>query len=485
MPFMTGTRTSTASADAASANGAPGRPRIGLLGIMQELYDAMLPGITERQAGYAREVGEALSAVADVQVAAPARNRADIERTVAEFEAAGVDGLLVVMLTYGPGMRVSRALGGTRLPVCLANIQPVPQVTEAWDMADLTYNQGVHGAQDTANAMVKAGVQFHVITDDWRSDSFRDAVERWARAARAVTAWRSLKVAIFGYGMNEMGDIKVDETALLRKLGPQVHYVAPGLLWREVEAVSRDAIDAAIAEEDERFEIDPALSTEEREDHIRMQIALEKILRERGYGAYSTHFDAIADDGRFARLPMAAASTLMARGFGFAGEGDALTAALVAAGHQLLPDAHFTEMYAMDFPSDSILMSHMGEGNWRVARTDRKPRLIKRPLGIGGLADPPTILFQYQPGPATLATLFSLGGERFRMLVSEGEVLDTEELPSLEMPYGHFRPDSGVRACLDAWLRLGGPHHQVMHLGRHLEDWRIFCALTGVELHVV
>ena len=100
----------------------------------------------------------------------------------------------------------------------------------------------------------------------------------------------------------------------------------------------------------------------------------------------------------------------------------------------------------MDFPTDSILMSHMGEGNWRVARTDRKPRLIKRPLGIGGLADPPTILFQYQPGPATIATLLSLGGDRFRMIVSEGEVLDTEELPSLEMPYGHFRPDSGVRA---------------------------------------
>ena len=36
-------------------------PRIGLLGIMQELYDDMLPGITERQAGYARQVAEVLS----------------------------------------------------------------------------------------------------------------------------------------------------------------------------------------------------------------------------------------------------------------------------------------------------------------------------------------------------------------------------------------------------------------------------------------
>ena len=259
-------------------------------------------------------------------------------------------------------------------------------------------------------------------------------------------------------------------------------YIAPADLYRGAVAVEREAVDAALAEEDQRFEIDPALSAEEREDHIRMQVALERILTERGCRAYSTHFDAIAEDGRFARLPMAAASTLMAKGFGFAGEGDALTAALVAAGHELLGDSHFTEMYAMDFPSDSILMSHMGEGNWRVARRDRKPRLIKRPLGIGGLADPPTILFQYEPGPATIATLLSLGGDRFRLIVCEGEVLDTEELPSLEMPYGQFRPDSGVRDCLDAWLRLGGPHHQVMHLGRQLETWRVFCELTGIEL---
>ena len=133
----------------------------------------------------------------------------------------------------------------------------------------------------------------------------------------------------------------------------------------------------------------------------------------------------------------------MAKGYGYAAEGDVLTACLVAAGHVLIGDAHFTEMYAMDFPSDSVLMSHMGEGNWKIARDDRPVKLIKRPLGIGGLADPPTFLFQYQPGPATLATLVSLEGERFRLVVAEGENLDSQELPALEMPYGQFRPATG------------------------------------------
>ena len=89
-------------------------------------------------------------------------------------------------------------------------------------------------------------------------------------------------------------------------------------------------------------------------------------------------------------------------------------------------------------------MSHMGEGNWRLAREDRPVRLIKRPLGIGGLDDPPTFLFQYRPGPATLATLVSLGGERFRLLVSEGEVLDDGRAAGARdavraLPPGHRR----------------------------------------------
>jgi L-arabinose isomerase len=348
-------------------------------------------------------------------------------------------------------------------------------------MADMTYNQGVHGAQDTANAMVRAGVAFDVVTEDWRSPAFRTRIRRRARAAAAVTAWRRLRVAVIGYAMNDMGDIRFDETALLRALGPEVRVIAPGVLHRATEAVTAAEVAAVIAFEDERFEIDPRLSPAEREDHARMQVVLEQLLVEGGYGAFSAHFDAIGEDGRFARLPLAAASSLMAKGYGYGAEGDALSAALVQAGHVLIGDAHFTEMYAMDFPTDSVLMSHMGEGNWRVARSDRPVRLVKRPLGIGGLQDPPTFVFQYAPGPATLATLVSLGGEAFRLVVAEGEVLDAEELPALEMPYGRFRPDVGVRACLDAWLRLGGPHHQVLNRGRHAEDWRAFCELSGIE----
>ena len=118
--------------------------------------------------------------------------------------------------------------------------------------------------------------------------------------------------------MNGMGDIRVDVHTLLRTLGPQIDAIAPGELSSRCERGRGRRGRDLIAEEDERFEIDPRLSAVEREDHARMQLGLERILVEGGYGAYSTHFGAVAEDGRFARLPLAAASSLMAKGYGFA-----------------------------------------------------------------------------------------------------------------------------------------------------------------------
>ena len=156
-----------------------------------------------------------------------------------------------------------------------------------------------------------------------------------------------------------------------------------------------------------------------------MQLAIEAHPhRLAGYGAYSTHFDAIGEDGRFSRLPLAAASSLMAKGYGYGAEGDALAATMVSAGHQL--SATRTSPRCTRWTSRQRLDPHEphGRGQLAVARTDEPVRLIKRSLGIGKLEDPPTFLFRIQPGPATLASLVSLGGERFRMVVSEGEVLD-------------------------------------------------------------
>jgi L-arabinose isomerase len=236
-----------------------------------------------------------------------------------------------------------------------------------------------------------------------------------------------------------------------------------------------------IARHAELFAVDPDLPRQSHAYAVRMELALRGLLDEKGYPAFSAHFESVGRDGRFEQLPLLAASDLMADGYAYAAEGDAITATLMCAGQTLIGDANFSEMYAMDYELDSVLVSHMGEGNWKVARRDRPVRLIDRELGIGGLGNPPTTVFSAEPGVATTANLIPLEGEAFRLVVGRGEVVDTPELPKIEMPYFHFRPQSGMRPFLDAWLRLGGTHHFVVNLGDHVERWRRLAELLDVD----
>ncbi|HET9105218.1 MAG TPA: L-fucose/L-arabinose isomerase family protein [Solirubrobacteraceae bacterium] len=457
-------------------------PRIGLLGIMQELYDDMIPGITEHQARFAAQVAERLSGVAQVVFERPARNQDDIETLSAQLLADGVDGVMIVMLTYGPAMRSIRALRTLRnVPVLLANIQPEREITADWNMDSLTYNQGIHGAQDQANALVRADVPFSVITGDWQSDAFAGSFGDWARAALAISTLRRSRLALIGYPMNGMGDITYDHEAMLRRIGTTVVSQDLGHIVARIQAVSDADVQAVIAEHRERFAMDPKLTEENHAYAVRFELALRALMQEGGYAGFSFHFDAIGGDGRFRQLPILAASNLMADGYAFAAEGDTNTAMLMIAAQAMIGDAHFSEMYAMDWARDSILISHMGEGNWKVARSDRPVRLIDRPLGIGGLDNPPTPVFAAEPGRATTAALIPIEGDYYRLLVGHGEVLDTPELPHVEMHSFHLRPDAGMEAFMDDWLRFGGPHHFVTTLGEHAGRWRAFAELLELD----
>jgi L-arabinose isomerase len=461
------------------------RARIGLLGIMQELYDEMIPGITERQESYAREVAERLSAVAQVEFIRAARNRDDVEAVTRELVGRGVDGIAIVMLTYGPAMRTVRALLEAPVPLLLANIQPERSVTAEWTMDDLTYNQGIHGAQDQANALVRSGTPFSVLTGDWRSEAFAAAFEDWARAAQAVTTLKDTRIALLGYPMNGMGDILPDLNALLRRLGVMVVAEDLGALVARIEGVPEQAVRDLVAAHHERFEVAGDLPGERHAYAARLELAIRGLLEEKDYRGFTFHFDALGGDGRFRQLPLLGASDLMADGYGFAAEGDTNTCSLMCAAQVMIGEAHFSEMYAMDWELDSVLISHMGEGNWRVARRDRPIRLIDRPLGIGRLDNPPTPVFSAQPGPATTAALVQLDGEEMRLVVGFGDVLDTPELPKVEMHHFHFRPVQGMEPFMDDWLRLGGPHHFVTTLGDHRDRWRAFGELLALDYEEV
>ena len=137
---------------------AQNKPRLGVLALMLEGYEPLFPGITARQHAYVEEVVSSLSEVAECVFPRVALSRADIEAIVAGFNAQGLDGILILLLTYSQGQYLVHAMQRNSLPLALALVQPDETVGDDFEELELTVNQGIHGSQDNANCLLRAGI---------------------------------------------------------------------------------------------------------------------------------------------------------------------------------------------------------------------------------------------------------------------------------------------------------------------------------------
>ncbi len=458
------------------------KPKIGLLGMIIEGYEPIFPGIIARQEAYARQIAESLSGMADVFFPEAATNRASVERIVADFNRDGMDGILIVLLAYSHSTWLMHAMQDNRLPIALAVLQPDEVMRPDFTEIDFTVNQGIHGAQDNANALARLGIPCQYFAGSRNEKRFVDFFQDFSKAAAICTRMRSMRVATIGK-MSGMGDLYADEIALYTKIGPEYCHETIGTVSRIMPTITDQAIRDRIEYERTLFEMDPSLSYEDHAHAVREYLALKAFLQERNYDALTLYFEVLGEDGRYRQLPFLAASGLMADGYGYAAEGDAMCATILSAAQQMTDKkATFTEMYAMDFREQAILMCHAGESNWNIAKTSKKPRLINKVFQEGGLSNPPTPLFTPEPGKATIVSFAPMVGREFRLMVSDGEILPKDDLNGCEMPYLFFRPDCGMERCVEMWLKNGGTHHEVVTLGKTSACWKMIAEMLGVEL---
>ncbi|NMA19903.1 MAG: hypothetical protein GX927_04915, partial [Lentisphaerae bacterium] len=167
-------------------------------------------------------------------------------------------------------------------------------------------------------------------------------------------------------------------------------------------------------------------------------------------------------------LPFYAINRLMAEGMGYAGEGDALRAALMAHLRQLAGMANFTEIYTVDFKRDIMLMSHMQECNPAFARRDRKIKLRHKNFWAPGVPPYCGMYFTLEPGETTLVTLTCDGKDGFRYIAFTGTIQDAELFPNYDRPYWLLHSPGNVSELLDRYSLAGGTHHLIALPGNQI-----------------
>jgi len=410
------------------------------------------------------------------------------EKITALCQEANADkncvGLVLWMHTFSPAKMWINGLVQLRKPILHLHTQfnrDLPYSTIDMDFMNL--NQAAHGDREFGFITARLRLARKVVVGFWQDPDTLKTIGTWARAAIGWHESQQLKVARFGDNMRNVAVTEGDKVEAQRVFGYEVHGYGIGDLTDRMAQFSEAEVEKLVGVYRDSYKI---AKEHDRPDSLkvaaRIELGLRAFLVEGGFGAFTDTFEDLHGMGQ---LPGIAAQRLMADGFGFAGEGDWKTAALVrimkvmSAG--LEGGTSFMEDYTYDFGGDvaKVLGSHMLEVCPTIGA--ETPTLEVHPLGIGGKADPVRLVFTTGPGAAVVATIVDMGN-RFRMIANEIDVVNPPEpLPKLPVARTLWVPRPNLSVAAAAWIYAGGAHHTGFSkalTAEHLED---FAEMAGIE----
>ncbi|RYF53553.1 MAG: L-arabinose isomerase, partial [Cytophagaceae bacterium] len=355
------------------------------------------------------------------------------------------------------------------------------------DMDFMNLNQSAHGDREFGFIVSRMRKSRKVVVGHWQDPEVLAQIGAWSRAAAGWHDWQGAKFARFGDNMRYVAVTDGDKVEAELQLGFSVNSYGIGDLVTLINNVNEEAISTLIDEYEATYTISNDLKRGgEKHSSVyeaaKIELGLRKFLVDGGFKGFTDTFE---DLHGMIQLPGLAVQRLLADGYGFAGEGDWKTVALVRAFKVMgagLPGGNaFMEDYTYHFdPNNALVLgSHMLEVDASLASD--KPSLEVHPLGIGGKADPARLVFNVGGGAALNASIVDMGN-RFRLLVNEVEAVEPQnDLPNLPVARVLWKPLPDMKTGCAAWIYGGGAHHTAYSQNLTAEHMQDFADMAGLE----
>lgn len=401
-------------------------------------------------------------------------------------------GLVLWMHTFSPAKMWIKGLNSLNKPICHLHTQFNAEIPwESINMDFMNLNQSAHGDREFGFIMTRMRKKRKIIVGHWQSPSVQNKLSAWSRVALGWAEFQQLKVARIGDNMRQVAVTEGNKVSAELRFGFSVNGYSVADLMAHREAATDGALKQLIDEYEASYTLAPTLLAggSQRESLLeaaRIELTLKSFLEEGGFGAFTDTFENL---GELKQLPGIAVQRLMAQGYGFGGEGDWKTAALLRGmkvmAHGLDGGTSFMEDYTYHFTPEKsfVLGSHMLEICPSIA--SGKPSCEIHPLGIGGKEDPVRLVFDGQPGDALNASLIDMG-DRFRLIVNEVESFaPMQELPHLPVARVLWDAKPNLDVAATSWILAGGAHHTVYTQALTTEYLEDLTDIAGIELLVI
>lgn len=402
-------------------------------------------------------------------------------------------GLITWLHTFSPAKMWIAGLSILHKPLMQFHTQFNAEIPwETMDMDFMNLNQTAHGGREFGFIGARMRQQHSVVAGHWQDQETHRRIAQWMRVAAAKNESQQLKVARFGDNMRQVAVTEGDKVAAQMQFGYTVSAYGIGDLVSVIDEVSRGDVDTLIEEYESSYQLTDAvkLHGDKREnllDAARIELGMTRFLEQGQFKAFTTNFENLYG---MKQLPGLAVQRLMQKGYGFGGEGDWKTAALLrimkVMSTGLKGGTSFMEDYTYNFQegNDLVVGSHMLEVCPSIAK-EQKPLLDVQHLGIGGKADPARLIFSTPAGPAVNASVIDMG-DRFRLLVNLVDTIEQPKpLPKLPVARAIWKAQPSLATAAEAWILGGGAHHTVFSQALDIDYLRLYAELHNIELLVI
>lgn len=408
------------------------------------------------------------------------RIKEEFDRAAAKF--AGDNDICAVItqhLAYSPSLESEQALKSLNVPIIVFDTTPDLELLKYAETEDrIMDNHGIHGVQDMCNVLKRNRIPYELCVGHVSNSTVLDDLCGCIRAAYAAKIFREARIGMVGGEFEGMGDFRITDEEYEKAIGVKTIRMTPADAEKHLARVTDAEIDSELEYDRQNYDV-RVKDAENYRRATKAGLAVRKWMEAERLDGVTVNF-LHTDESGLPKMPFVECCKVMERGQGYAGEGDNLTAGLVASLIRAFPDTTFCEMFCPDWAENVILLSHMGEMNPRLS--EWAPTIVDSEFDYNSCGDTVALGGCFRSGDAVLVNL-APSEDGFSLVLSDVKI---ENLGSKTGAYsagvqGWMKPPAPLPGFLKAYSLAGGTHHSAMVYGGDINALAAFGRMMGFK----
>jgi L-arabinose isomerase len=464
--------------------------KVGLFGIGLDTYWAQFEGLRDRLQGYQNYIAERM-----IQLGADVVDVGLIdspEKAIAASEALKKEDLQLVFIyvsTYALSSTVLPIAQRLIVPVIILNLQPVAAIdydsfNALGDRGKMTGEWLAHcqacSVPEIANVFDRSGIQYEFVTGYLKEEGVWNEVGDWIASAKAVHIMQNNRLGVLGHYYGGMLDVYSDLTQQSAIFGTHIEILEMCELKKYRDEATEKEIAQKISEFETTFEVIPACDKAEIVRAAQTSVALDKMVSAHRLGSLAYYYE--GTDGNeyenIATSVIAGNTLLTGRNVPVAGECEVKNAQAMKIMDAFGAGGSFSELYAMDFIDDIVLLGHDGPAHFAIA--EGPVQLVPLPVYHGKPGKGLSIQMTVKHGKVTLLSVVQAKDKLF-LLVAEGMSVPGPIL-QIGNTNSRYRFPITAREFVNNWSKQGPAHHCAIGVGHITSKLKKFAFLLKMDI---